>query len=171
METISQLPSLNARLRAGRRVERFVGTADLPNHFRKPYGPGWALVGDAGYHRDPITAQGITDAFRDAELLAGAIDDGFSGRQTVDAALAGYERRRNRAACAMYWFTCYFAAHLVPPGGRRLLHALRDNQAGTDRLFGALAGTVPLTSFFSPLNLLSLFVTGYLAPKVAAHQA
>ena len=35
-----------------------------------PSGPGWALVGDAGYHLDPITAQGMLDAFRDAELLA-----------------------------------------------------------------------------------------------------
>lgn len=170
LKTISQLPSLDARVRGGRRVERFSGTADLPNLFRKSFGPGWALVGDAGYHRDPITAQGITDAFRDAELLAGAIDDGFSGRQPLGAALAGYERRRDRAVRAMYWFTCYFAAHLVPPGGRPLLRALRDNQAGTDRLFGTLAGTMPITGFFSPAHLLRLFVGGYLA-RVASERA
>ena len=46
----------------------------MPNYFRKPYGPGWALVGDAGYNRDFITAQGIMDAFRDAELCAAALD-------------------------------------------------------------------------------------------------
>ncbi|MBA3242617.1 MAG: NAD(P)/FAD-dependent oxidoreductase [Acidobacteria bacterium] len=171
LETISQLPSLDARVHGGRRVERFSGTADLPNFFRKPFGPGWALVGDAGYHRDPITAQGISDAFRDAELLADAIDDGFSGRQPIGAALAGYERQRDRAVRAMYWFTCYFAAHLEPPGGLRLLDALRGNQAETNRLFRMLAGTTPVTSFFSPGHLLRLFVSGYLAPKVAAQQA
>ena len=45
------------------RVDKIYGTADTANFFRKPYGPGWALVGDAGYHRDPVTAQGINDAF------------------------------------------------------------------------------------------------------------
>ena len=57
-----------ARLRGAKREAPFAGAA-VPNFFRKPYGPGWALVGDAGYNKDPITAQGITDAFRDAELL------------------------------------------------------------------------------------------------------
>ena len=46
--------------------------AAVPNYFRKPYGPGWALVGDAGYIKDPITAQGIGDAFQDAERCASA---------------------------------------------------------------------------------------------------
>ena len=79
MKTIDLAPRLSERVRSGRREERFVGTADLDNFFRRPYGPGWALVGDAGYHRDPITAYGISDAFRDAELLADAIDEGFFG--------------------------------------------------------------------------------------------
>jgi len=168
LETIAQIRGLDARVRGGRRVERISGTADLPNLFRKPYGSGWALVGDAGYHKDPITAQGITDAFRDAELLAEAIDEGFGGRQPFEAALAGYERERNRAVRAMYWFTCHFASRLMPPGGLPLLNALRGNQAETNRLFAMLAGTTPIHSFFSPSNLLRLFVTGYLSPKVAA---
>src|SRR5262245_45554122 len=60
-------PDFGARVRAGRREERWYGTAGVPGYFRKPYGKGWALVGDASYNRDPITAQGISDAFRDAE--------------------------------------------------------------------------------------------------------
>ena len=56
----------------------------MPNYFRKPYGPGWALVGDAGYNRDFITAQGILDAFRDAELCAAALDKFFSGAQSFE---------------------------------------------------------------------------------------
>lgn len=54
-----------------------MGTADVPNFFSKPYGSGWALVGDAGYHKDLVTAQGITDAFQHAELLVQAIDAAF----------------------------------------------------------------------------------------------
>jgi flavin-dependent dehydrogenase len=107
---LNDAPLLAERVRAGRREERWQGTADLPNGFRKPYGPGWALVGDAGYHKDPVTAQGISDAFRDAELLALAIDDGMSGRRPLDDALADYEQRRNTAALSMYVETCERAA-------------------------------------------------------------
>ncbi len=60
------VPELAERLSLATRETRFVGTGDLPNYFRRPYGPGWALVGDAGYHKDPLTAQGISDDFRDA---------------------------------------------------------------------------------------------------------
>ena len=66
-------PALGERLRAGRVVSPSRGIVVPPNHVRQAYGDGWALVGDAGYHRDPITGHGITDAFRDAELLADAL--------------------------------------------------------------------------------------------------
>jgi flavin-dependent dehydrogenase len=81
-------PGFAERVCVGKRETRFVGTADLPNFFHQPYGPGWALVGDAGYHRDPITAQGISDAFRGAEFLAGALDDWLAGRCSFDEAMA-----------------------------------------------------------------------------------
>jgi flavin-dependent dehydrogenase len=87
-EALALAPALAERVAAGTQVEPFSGKAALPNFFRRPYGPGWALVGDAGYHRDPIVGQGITDAFRDADLLAAAIDDGLSGRLPLDDALA-----------------------------------------------------------------------------------
>ncbi|HEY8491339.1 MAG TPA: NAD(P)/FAD-dependent oxidoreductase [Dehalococcoidia bacterium] len=102
-------PDLARRVRAGRREERFLGTADQPNYFRRPYGPGWALVGDAGYHRDFVTGLGITDAFRDAELLAAAADEGLSGRRPLGEALAAYERHRNEVAEPLYELTCRIA--------------------------------------------------------------
>jgi flavin-dependent dehydrogenase len=83
LKALDLAPGLAERVRSGKRTEPFRGTAQLPNLYRKPYGPGWALVGDAGYHKDPITAQGISDAFRDTELLAGAIHEGLSGRRPV----------------------------------------------------------------------------------------
>jgi len=55
------------------------GFAGHPGYLRRSHGPGWALVGDAGYFKDPLTAHGITDALRDAELLAAAVLDGSPG--------------------------------------------------------------------------------------------
>lgn len=151
---VAQVPRLAERLRAGQRAARLAGTGDLPGFFRIPYGPGWALAGDAGYHRDPLTAQGISDAFRDAQLLSEAIDAGLAGRQPLAAALAGYQRQRDEAAAAMYELTCQRAA-LEPPTPQmsRLLAALYGNQDDTDQFIGVIAGTVPIAKFFVPGNI------------------
>ena len=141
-------PELADRLRAGRREERWVGAA-VPSFFRRPYGPGWALVGDAGYVKDPCTAQGITDAFASAELVADAVDDALCGRRPWNEALADYERRRNEAAMPMFEFT-YAQSSLepAPPPLQDLLASLVDDSAGTDRFFGVFAGTVSVADFF-----------------------
>jgi flavin-dependent dehydrogenase len=154
LKTLELHPGLAASVRAGKREERFIGTADLPNFFRKPYGDGWALVGDAGYHKDPCTAQGITDAFRDAELLTEAIDAGFSGRRDLEPGLADYQRLRDEEVTPLYGFTCQLASFQPPPPEmQQLFAALANNQAETDRFFGAIAGTVSLPSFFAPENV------------------
>jgi flavin-dependent dehydrogenase len=141
-------------VRLGKREERFSGTAEMLNFFRKPYGLGWALVGDAGYHKDSITAQGITDAFRDAELVAEAVDDGLSGKRPIEEAMAEYEQRRNEAAFPIYEFTCQLARlEPPPPEMQQLFAALRDNQPDTDRFMGVLTGTTPIPGFFAPENL------------------
>src|SRR5687767_2509845 len=67
LKTLDMHPELAELVRQGKREEKFFGMSDNDNFFRKPFGPGWALVGDAGYHKDPITGQGISNAFRDAE--------------------------------------------------------------------------------------------------------
>ncbi len=108
LKAIDLVEGLSEQVRGGER-EKFIGTADQPNFFRKPYGAGWALVGDAGYHRDFGTGLGITDAFRDVEFLVDAIDAGFSGRQPLDEAMAEYERRRNDIAEPLYEVTLQMA--------------------------------------------------------------
>ena len=87
-------PGLTERLRRATRTSPLRGACDLPNHYRLPVGRGWALVGDAGLHRDPVTGHGMTDAYRDAELLAGALDEVLRGAPEA-AALAGYHRDRD----------------------------------------------------------------------------
>ncbi len=154
MRTFDLVPGFGERFRAGQREEPIRGTANQPNFFRKPYGQGWALVGDAGYYRDAITAQGISDAFRDAELLSGAIDDGFSGRRPLAEALADYERIRNETVGPMYEFTVELARLAAPPPELApLLAALAGNQTQTDRFLGMVAGTVLIPEFFAPDNV------------------
>lgn len=154
LKTLELAPGLAERVRGGKREERFVGTANLPNFFRKPYGPGWALVGDAGYHKDPITAQGIKDAFRDAELLAEAIDAGLSERQPLNEALSNYELQRNKAAMLMYQLTCQRATLKPPrPYMQQFFAALQANQTESNRFWGVDAGTVPVQDFYSPENI------------------
>ena len=80
-----QFPGLAERIRQGIVTSPLRGSVRLPNHRRRAAGPGWALVGDAGYHRDPITGHGITDAFRDAELLAEAATAMLTRQETMRA--------------------------------------------------------------------------------------
>lgn len=156
LASLELVPSLAARVRSAQRVERFVGGA-FPNFFRKPHGHGWALVGDAGYHKDPYTAQGISDAFRDADLLSEAIDAGFSGQRPLEDALADYERTRNESALAEFHATCDRAA-MEPPTPEMLgfFQALRGNQEQINRLIGLDAGTVTHAEFFSPQSIASI---------------
>jgi 2-polyprenyl-6-methoxyphenol hydroxylase-like FAD-dependent oxidoreductase len=98
-------PELGRRLRRCHSTSGVRGALGLPNVIRQPYGPGWALVGDAGYHRDPITGHGITDAFRDAELLARAIDRWLSEQEAESGALAGYQEERDRAIGTIFGIT------------------------------------------------------------------
>ena len=103
-------PELADRLRAGRLVSPVTGMMRAPNHIRRSHGPGWALVGDAGYHKDPVTGHGLSDAYRDAELLADALHEALLGVDP-DAALAGYQRRRDRALREVFELTIALAQY------------------------------------------------------------
>jgi 2-polyprenyl-6-methoxyphenol hydroxylase-like FAD-dependent oxidoreductase len=148
------IPAIADRLPSARREERWSGTAGIPNYFRKPYGPGWALAGDAGYAKDPITAQGISDAFADAEDLADALDAGFSGRGPMEEALAGYHLHRDQRVRPMYEFTCELATLApAPPPMQQLFAALHGNQEATNQFFEAITGSMPLPAFMNPGNI------------------
>ena len=86
----------------------------MPNHIRKPVGPGWALVGDAGYHRDAITGHGISDAFRDAELLATALDLVLCGDADERPALSGYHSTRDEQLREIFEITCELTTYPSP---------------------------------------------------------
>jgi flavin-dependent dehydrogenase len=146
--SVAMAPSLAERLRGGTRVEPFRGTRLLPNHVRAAAGPGWALAGDAGCHKDPVLALGIGDAFRDADLLADAVHEGLDG--DLDASLAAYDEHREALTRPGFESTIEFAALRPPaPEQQALFEMLRGDQAGTDRFFGVFAGTVAPEDFFS----------------------
>jgi 2-polyprenyl-6-methoxyphenol hydroxylase-like FAD-dependent oxidoreductase len=89
-------PELAAAVAAGRRLGNLRGFPGQAGFLRRPWGPGFALVGDAAYFKDPITAHGITDALRDAELLAAALAEG------TDQALARYHRLRDELSHGIF---------------------------------------------------------------------
>ncbi len=147
-------PDLEQRVRQAKHEELYLGTADTLNFFRQPYGPGWALVGDAGYHRDPITAQAISDAFRDACALAEALDLVLSRRADFGQKMAEYQCVRDETVRPMYQMTCSIA-QLKPVNAwqQSLFEALHANPSATSAFFGTLAGTVPMELFYSRENL------------------
>ena len=106
-------PDLAARLRDGHRTSAVTGMLRTPNLLRRAHGPGWALVGDAGYHRDAVTGHGLSDAYRDAELLAVALDRALSGATEEGIALAGYQLKRDSALRDIFELTCALAGY--PP--------------------------------------------------------
>ncbi len=164
--SLELLPELAERVRGGRREERWQGTADLPNFFRRPYGPGWALVGDAAYHKDPIGAHGISDAFRDAERLAQAVHAGLTGEQDMALGLAGCQGDRDDTSMALFELNSQLATLEPPPAElQALIGALATNQAETERFIGALCGTVPVPEFFAPANLAR--ISGAPAERIA----
>jgi flavin-dependent dehydrogenase len=106
-------PELALRLRHARRTSPVQGMLRQPNQLRQAFGPGWALVGDAGYYRDAITAYGMSDAFRDAELLAVALDRALDADGEETTALTAYQQQRDQALAEIFEITCRLAAY--PP--------------------------------------------------------
>ena len=156
LKTVALAPAFDERLKGAERVEKFAGGA-VPNFFRKPYGPGWALVGDAGYNRDFITAQGILDAFRDAELLSAALASFFSGYTAFDAAMSAYQRARDEDVQSIYEFTCELATlEPPPPELQQLLASIHGNQDAMDGFAQVNAGTIPPSKFFAAKNIEAL---------------
>jgi flavin-dependent dehydrogenase len=159
LKTLELAPELAEQVRSATRVERFVG-GTVENFFRKPYGPGWALVGDAGYNKDPITAQGISDAFRDAELCTAALADAFEGRRSFDDAMAGYQRARDGHVLAMYEFTTQLATlESPPPEMLQLLGAVHGNSAAMNAFVSMIAGTMSPAEFFAPDHIGAIMAT------------
>ena len=104
-------PTLASRVQSGAPVGRVHGWSGVRGFLRRAGGPGWALVGDSGYFKDPITTHGMTDALRDAELLAGALLAAWSGAVPEAVALRRYQAQRDRLSRGLFTATNRIATY------------------------------------------------------------
>jgi flavin-dependent dehydrogenase len=159
LKTLELCPEFAERVRGATRVERLAG-ASVPGYLRTPHGPGWVLVGDAAYSKDPITAQGIIDAFHDAESVAAALHDTWSGTTTLELAMKARQAARDARVMPIYEFTSELATLEPPPAElQHLLGQIHGNQAAMDAFVSINAATVSPTQFFDP---------SFLGPLLAA---
>ncbi|HUH07062.1 MAG TPA: NAD(P)/FAD-dependent oxidoreductase [Egibacteraceae bacterium] len=132
-------PDWLARLDAGAQHGPLRAFPGMPGYLRQPAGPGWALVGDAGYFKDPITAHGMTDALRDAELLAGAVVDGLGGAADLPTAMARYRDTRDRLSREVFELGDRVSAYDWDMNDlRELLVAMSEGMRGEVAHLGAL---------------------------------
>ncbi|GAB7004683.1 NAD(P)/FAD-dependent oxidoreductase [Nocardioides sp. AN3] len=152
-KTLELVPDFAARVAGARQEAPFLGGA-VPGWFRKPFGPGWALVGDAGYNKDPITAQGITDAFLDAERCADAVDRWLGEGKPYDDVMVSWQAERDAKAVPIYEFTSQMATlEPPPPELQRVLGAVSGHQPAMDDFVSVVAGSLSPVDFFSEENI------------------
>jgi flavin-dependent dehydrogenase len=143
-------PALWEQVRQAEQVERLFGTGDQQNFFRQAHGAGWVLVGDAGHHKDSLTARGISDAFMQAELLVDAIGDGLNDPARLASALAGFAEERDRQLIENYNATLLVARADARDKRKMLLSAVRTSPDLTQRYFDTVAGILPLQGLYTP---------------------
>ncbi len=151
----STAPDLFERLQGKDRVERLRGTGDQQNFFRQAAGPGWALVGDAGHHKDSITARGISDAFLQSECLVRNIGDRLTDRDRLDPALGSYAKERDEALTEGFEATLSVAQLEIHEQRLSLLRAVQRDPDLTSTYFDIVAGIKSVTALYTP-RLLAL---------------
>jgi 2-polyprenyl-6-methoxyphenol hydroxylase-like FAD-dependent oxidoreductase len=149
LRTLDLAPDFAARVSAATRQAPFLG-GSVPSWFRQPYGEGWALVGDSGYNKDPITAQGISDAFLDAERCTRAIDRWLGQEVPYDDAMRAWHAERDAATMPIYEFTAQLATLELPPQEmQQLLGAIHGNPAAMNGFVSVVSGALSPAEFFS----------------------
>ncbi|WP_018254314.1 NAD(P)/FAD-dependent oxidoreductase [Salinispora mooreana] len=141
-------PSMYERMAEGRQVEQFYGTGHQENYFRKAFGPGWVLVGDAVHHKDSITARGIADAFLQAELLTDHIGEQLHDDPASDVMWRRYESDLTEHLLSPYQSTLSVAGLSPAPERTAFLQGLAGNQELVDRYFSTLSGACSLDDFY-----------------------
>jgi flavin-dependent dehydrogenase len=131
LEQVRRVPVIADAIADGERVSRLHSFAGVPGYLRQAWGPGWALVGDAGYFKDPLSSHGITDAFIGAELLAGALVEARREGRDEAEALADYQRTRDELAGQMMPHVARVAAlagdmEAVEAGFKGMSQAMRE---------------------------------------------
>ena len=103
--TIAAMPAMAERLAGATMASKVRGAVDTTSYFRRSSGPGWALPGDAGHFKDPVTAQGIRDGLRFGRLLGETVAPALDDPTALDRAVRAWEHRRERECVDTYWWT------------------------------------------------------------------
>jgi len=156
-EIIELAPSLAERLNSSQQVSPFKGTSKLLNFYRQSFGRGWALVGDAAYHRDPLPGMGIGDAFLGAQLLADALADGLANDAArLAVSLATYQSAFRDKTMPIFEYTLKAASLKDPTSTVPLYERVAQSREETTRFMDVLAGNIPFKEFFNPPNIARL---------------
>lgn len=145
---------LAARVAGATRSGRLIGMGDQQNFFREAAGPGWVLVGDAGHHKDSLTARGITDAFTQASLLAEellALESTEAAE--LDAATDRFNKRRDEVLIPHYFSTLAVARLDLAPARRQMLDAIAGRVDLCELYASAMAGVIEPDQFHEALRL------------------
>ena len=155
-EHVARCEPVAAVVAVGRRTGLPTLFARFTGYFRESAGPGWVLAGDAGHFKDPSPGQGITDALRQAERLAGDIVAGLSGARPLDAAMREWWRWRDRDAREMAWFaTDMGRGGRVPPVLVELVRHFESDPVMVDRFFDVLNHRVRPSEILTPARLMA----------------
>lgn len=156
------IPELAERGKHATRATPVMGQAPIDSFYRQSYGPGWALVGDAGMYVDPITGQGINNALHSAELFAEAWARSRRRASWMNA-MAEYQRRRDAATRPIYNLVAMgsqmqWAVEAGIDLGTPLFKAIARQPEAAQQYVGIFSGATPVAAFFNPLNLARIVV-------------
>ncbi len=138
-------PLLYEKTQSAKLVEGLWGTGDQQNFFRQAAGPGWALVGDAGHHKDSITARGITDSLIQAELLVSHIKHTIHDQKKLDTSLYDYTKDRDRLMMPGYRAALSVANLNTQPQRIDILRLVAQTPQAKSLYFDVIAGIRPYT--------------------------
>lgn len=140
---VRKLPEMSRRMQNARLEGKVIGVRGVDNYFRKPYGPGWALTGDAGYLKDPSTGLGIGDALEQAFMLADALGAWFDGADW-ETAMSAFHQKRDQTMKPLYEATLDFTRMRdVGPAEQNLLKAVLLSPSTTRAIAYAMVAQLP----------------------------
>jgi menaquinone-9 beta-reductase len=170
-ETVAAVPELAARLCGCTRVTKVRHTPQTTSYFRRSSGDGWALAGDAGHFKDPVTAQGIRDALRFGRLLGEAAADHLGDPNALARALSAWERRRNRECAEMYHWTNRLgrAEQMNPIEAELYREAHGDSELG-GLFLDVFSRQARPKELFRPRRLVSLAIRAARRPGVSRYE-
>jgi menaquinone-9 beta-reductase len=140
-------PDVAKLIENAKRTENFKACGTMPAFQRELFGPGWALVGDAGSFKDQVTAMGITHSFRDAELITSFLDHALSGEIRMEEALSKYQEIRANdyeeyfnLVCTTAEMNSYSKAEL------KYFYSIKENQHLMNQMISQFGDTLPISS-------------------------